>query len=134
MKKKRGVDPVSMSFLDVISCGFGAVILLFMVMKHSANIDPASANPATVAETNLLEEEIRNGREGLVRVRNIISDVDEQLVKAQGLARSIQDDIKKNLDEEYFDLVDAIRENIVQYTEMDEQARLTWVRNYLETV
>ena len=99
MKKKRGVDPVSMSFLDVISCGFGAVILLFMVMKHSANIDPASANPATVAETNLLEEEIRNGREGLVRVRNIISDVDEQMVKAQGLARSIQDDIKKNLDE-----------------------------------
>lgn len=43
-------------------------------------------------------------------------------------------DIKLNLDEEYFPLVDAIRENIVQYTAMDEQARLSWVRNYLETV
>ena len=43
-------------------------------------------------------------------------------------------DIKHNLDEEYFPLVDAIRENIVQYTAMDEQARLAWVRNYLETV
>jgi hypothetical protein len=43
-------------------------------------------------------------------------------------------DIKHNLDEEYYPLVDAIRENIVQYTAMDEQARLAWVRNYLETV
>ena len=42
-------------------------------------------------------------------------------------------DIKHNLDEEYFPLVDAIRSNIVEYTSMDEQARLSWVRNYLET-
>jgi hypothetical protein len=45
----------------------------------------------------------------------------------------MQADIKKNLDEEYYPLVDAIRENIVEYTMMDEQARLAWVRNYLET-
>ena len=43
-------------------------------------------------------------------------------------------DIKHNLDEEYFPLVDAIRENIVEYTAMDEQARLAWVRNYMEAV
>jgi hypothetical protein len=43
-------------------------------------------------------------------------------------------DIKHQLDEEYYPLVDAIRENIVQYTAMDEQARLGWVRNYMETV
>jgi hypothetical protein len=43
-------------------------------------------------------------------------------------------DIKKNLDEEYYPLVDAIRANIVEYTAMNEQDRLTWVRNYLELV
>ena len=47
---------------------------------------------------------------------------------------NMQADIKQNLDEEYYPLVDAIRANIVEYTEMDEQARLAWVRNYLETV
>jgi hypothetical protein len=41
-------------------------------------------------------------------------------------------DIKHNLDEEYYGLVDAIRANIVEYTAMDEQARLAWVRNYME--
>jgi hypothetical protein len=43
----------------------------------------------------------------------------------------LKKDIKKNLDEEYFGLVDAIRVNIVQYTSMNEQERLSWVRNYL---
>jgi hypothetical protein len=43
-------------------------------------------------------------------------------------------DIKHNLDEEYYPLVDAIRANIAEYTAMDEQARLAWVRNYMETV
>ena len=45
---------------------------------------------------------------------------------------NMQADIKHQLDEEYYPLVDAIRANIEAYTAMDEQARLAWVRNYLE--
>lgn len=44
---------------------------------------------------------------------------------------NMQNDIKKNLDEEYYTLVDAIRANIVEYTAMDEQGRLAWVREQL---
>jgi hypothetical protein len=40
-------------------------------------------------------------------------------------------DIKHNIDEEYYPLIDAIRANIVEYTAMDEQARLEWVREQL---
>ena len=40
-------------------------------------------------------------------------------------------DIKHNIDEEYHDLIDKIRENIVQYSEMNEQERLAWVREQL---
>jgi len=43
----------------------------------------------------------------------------------------LKNDIKHNLDEEYYPLVDAIRANIVEYTGMDEQARLAWVRNFV---
>lgn len=46
----------------------------------------------------------------------------------------LKKDIKHNLDEEYYPLVDAIRANIVEYTAMDEQARLAWVRQQLEVV
>jgi len=41
-------------------------------------------------------------------------------------------DIKHQLDEEYYPLVDAIRANIVEYTAMDEQTRLSWVRRQLK--
>jgi hypothetical protein len=40
-------------------------------------------------------------------------------------------DIKHQLDEEYYPLVDAIRANIEAYTAMDEQSRLAWVREQL---
>ena len=40
-------------------------------------------------------------------------------------------DIKKSLDEEYYPLIDAIQENIEEFTAMDEQARLTWCRKVL---
>jgi hypothetical protein len=40
-------------------------------------------------------------------------------------------DIKHQLDEEYYPLVDAIRANIETYTAMDEQSRLAWVREQL---
>jgi hypothetical protein len=43
-------------------------------------------------------------------------------------------DFKKQIDEEYYPLLLAIQQNIVEYTAMNEQERLAWVRNYLETV
>ena len=39
---------------------------------------------------------------------------------------------REQIDEEYYPLLDAIRDNIKAYTEMDEQDRLAWVRNYME--
>jgi len=41
-------------------------------------------------------------------------------------------EFKEQIDEEYYPLLDHIRDNIVAYTALDEQARLAWVRNYLQ--
>jgi polyhydroxyalkanoate synthesis regulator phasin len=98
-KKQRTFDPVSLSFLDVISCGFGAVVLIFLILDHSANRETANSDPALAAEVNLLDQEIREGQDGLVAVRNTISDVDLQIVQAQGLASRIQEDIESFLEE-----------------------------------
>lgn len=43
-------------------------------------------------------------------------------------------EFKEQIDEEYYGLLDHIRANIEAYTVMDEQARLSWVREYLEMV
>ncbi len=44
----------------------------------------------------------------------------------------LKNDIKHNIDEEYYGLIDAIRLNIKAYTAMNEQERLEWVRKFLE--
>lgn len=98
-KKQRTFDPVSLSFLDVISCGFGAVVLIFLVLDHSTSRENSTSDPALAAEVNLLDEEIREGEAGLVTIRNTISEVDLQMVQAQGLAARIQEEINTFLEE-----------------------------------
>ena len=41
-------------------------------------------------------------------------------------------EFREQIDEEYYPLLEHIRANIEAYTAMDEQARLAWVRNYME--
>jgi len=98
-KKSRNFDPISLSFLDVISCGFGAVVLIYLILDHSISVSNQVTNPVLLSEITLLDEEIKEGEEGLVRVRNTLSDVDFQMVDAQGLARSIQEQITTFLEE-----------------------------------
>ena len=43
-------------------------------------------------------------------------------------------EFKEQIDEEYYNLIDAIRLNIVEYTAMTEQERLSWVRKFMESV
>ena len=35
MKKRRAIEVFSMSFLDIICCAFGAIILLFVLSKRA---------------------------------------------------------------------------------------------------
>jgi hypothetical protein len=98
-KGKRNFDPISLSFLDVISCGFGAVVLIFLILDHSLSTQKPPNDPEIAAEIDLLHEEIQTGELGLVRVRNTVSDVDLQMVQAQGRARSIQQEIDTFLEE-----------------------------------
>ena len=43
----------------------------------------------------------------------------------------LNNDIKERIEEEFYQLVDKIRENIEEYTALDEQSRLAWVRKEL---
>jgi len=94
-RSRRQLTAFSLSFLDIMSCGFGAVVLLFLIIKH--NIDSNVIQPAPrsdlSAELILLEEEILEGEKNLVKTRNTISAIDDELAEAQGLARRIMEEI-----------------------------------------
>ena len=92
-RQKRNFTVFSLSFLDVMSCGFGAVILIFLIIDHSIEVESQELNRDLLSEVNLLEEDITDGRKDLVRVRNTNSDVDLQMVEAQGRATRITEEL-----------------------------------------
>ena len=112
MRAKRLLTPFSLSFLDIMSCGFGSVVLLFLIIKHNIDTNipvPVDTRDET-SEVMLLEEEILVGKQNLARTRNTISEIDEQLVVAQGMARRIMEKIQetRSLAEQLSETTDTV--------------------------
>ena len=92
-RKTRVTSTFSLSFLDIMSCGLGAAVLIFLLLKHAVDSPELTVDPQTLSEINVLEEEILVGEKNLVRIRNTISDVTRDAVLAQGQVREISKDI-----------------------------------------
>lgn len=94
MARKHRFTTFSLSFLDIMSCGFGAVALIFLIIKHDADTRVEVENQDLMAEVNLLQEDIRDGQKQLVRAKNTVSELDQRLAEAHGLARRINEDLR----------------------------------------
>ena len=60
--RRRAFSIFTLSFLDVMCCGFGAVVLLFMILKHEAIVKEQVAQVDLGAEVGLLEQELTDAR------------------------------------------------------------------------
>jgi hypothetical protein len=92
---RRQFNVFNLSFLDVISCGFGAVILFFMIINTQSKTRSDQANVELQAESQLLEERIFDEQKKLVVLKNTIDQMDAENVIIQGsvndLAKKIED-------------------------------------------
>ena len=93
MKKKRSlVSEINISFLDVISCGFGAIVLLMLIAKtvESTAFEQGEAIQGSIrelqqqlfdirGETNVLNRELTSREEQLSEIRLRIARLQEQL-------------------------------------------------------
>ena len=104
-RRRRDSQIFSMSFLDCMSCGFGAVILFFMIInaqvKETTEEDPDNL----MAETRRLETEILEGRKNLVLARNTIEDLESRKDTAQGQIEQI------------LSLIEQLRAELSKYNE-----------------
>jgi len=85
VRPKRKITTFSLSFLDIMACGFGAVTLLFLILKHNP-IANESTDPLLVAEKNLLQEEIQVGTADLIALKNSLKDIEKSYTEALGLS------------------------------------------------
>jgi len=91
---RRTTNVFSLSFLDAMTCGFGAVVLFFMVINAAVGTRADRVTGDLKAEVDRLEEEVLEGHQNLVELRNSLRDIDQREAEARGLSRQIIDDIE----------------------------------------
>lgn len=93
-RKRRTFNVYSISFLDCMSCGFGAVVLLYMIINHSIEARSDERNEDLISEVTRLEEMIEQGEGYKVRIRNSMKEVEEKIVVTQGLSKRVIETVK----------------------------------------
>lgn len=102
-RRRRQFEVFSMSFLDCMSCGFGAVILFFMIINSQVRETTETDPSDLMAETKKIEIEILEGRKDLVLAKNTMEKLDTEKTTAEGeIARIIA-------------LIEMLREELSQY-------------------
>ena len=94
-RERRHVSTFSLSFLDIMACGFGAVTLLFLILKHDASAVMSQGDTRLNAEANLLAEDIRDGEQNKVQLRNSLKTIEAETLEAQGLSRRVLDELQQ---------------------------------------
>ena len=72
---RRRMNVFSLAFLDVMSCGFGAVILIFLIINREFEDSVKVVNKDRLSEIRLLDYQVQNGERDLVELKERIDDL-----------------------------------------------------------
>ena len=95
MKRKK-LNVFSLSFLDIITCGLGAIILLFVLVNAKSAAQRDTVTSELRAEVNRVENQVLEGKKRLIQARNVLEKTQNDLVKTQGLSRQVIEIIKES--------------------------------------
>lgn len=137
MLKRRRINAFSLSFLDIMACGFGAVTLLFLILRHNFAEEPVP-DPNLTAEVELLQEDVKEAEEDRVELLNSIEALELQLVTAEGLSdryitdiREVEESIQSDPEERIARLRRQVEELERETSTMEEVEFADKVRQFL---
>jgi hypothetical protein len=116
MAKRRVVNVFSMAFLDAISCGFGAVVLLFMIIHASIDRRSDLELVEIAAEVDRMELKVLAGRKNLVQSKDDLAKLLQDFATLRGMRAQLVSEIEST-EEQFDDLTEdseARREQIEQ--------------------
>ena len=94
-KKHRSAEVFSLSFLDVICCGFGAVILFYTVISAQSSMIRTKESQDLAAQVSRLEEEVLDGARNLVRLRNTLQQTESETAAAAERATRLIEELQR---------------------------------------
>lgn len=98
-RRKRNTEVFSMSFLDVICCGFGAVVLFYTIISAQSGVERARKVEDLTGEVNKLEEQVLEGTKNLVVLRNTLEKTESDTVSASRRTTRIIEELAQRRDQ-----------------------------------
>jgi len=80
---RRTLTIFTMSFLDVMSCGFGAIILIYLVVNHGTEYASTPIREERRAEIRKLDFEVETGQTNLSQIKAALSTTDQRMNEAK---------------------------------------------------
>ena len=93
--KRREASTFSLSFLDCVSCGFGAVLLLFVMINARGVANREDAVQDLSGEVNRIRMQVLHGKKERVLAKNTIKETDEENARVEGMAKRIRELLDK---------------------------------------
>lgn len=93
--RRRELTPFSLSFLDVMFCGFGAVVLLVMLLSGQSRAERAQSFPDLRGEVLKVQKSVLEGRKDRVQARNALDAIEQQRIRTEGKAKQIDQDLTR---------------------------------------
>jgi hypothetical protein len=117
-----------MSFLDAMTCGFGAVILFFMIITANVDLRHDEVTEDRSSEANRLELQVLVGRRNLVQLKEDLAKLIEDWAGSRAAREQIITEVQRTQDD-----VQRTSQDSSANREMVEQLRADLARLESET-
>ena len=92
---RRPINVISMAFLDAITCGFGAVILFYMIIVANIDLRHDEVLRDVSAEVDRMEIRVVAGRRNLVELRDALANEIKDLASLQAMRDQLIQEIRR---------------------------------------
>jgi len=92
---KRQLPAFSLSFLDIMFCGFGAVVLLVLMVNSNMVRHREETGRDLSQEVKRLEMEVQSGRQLLAELRNSLEETSSSVVSAEKESARLVEEITR---------------------------------------
>jgi hypothetical protein len=98
-RRRREFNIFSIAFLAVMTCGFGAVILFFMITNANISIEHERILEDVSAEVDRAQLQVMAGRRTVLELQDQLADLIEQRAVLRGLQTQLVAEIDRTVDE-----------------------------------
>ncbi len=102
---RKQLNVFSLSFLDAMTCGFGAVILFFMIINANIDLRREAVLEDLASEVDRMELKVLTGRKNLVQLKDDLAKLIQEWAVLRGLRLEIVTEIRST--EEEFSTITA---------------------------